>query len=119
MRGTRANLAIRQGSAEGYRPVLYIEPAPDTDAAAFSGALEQALPRVRTTYPGVGVERAGTGWKVTVPDAYHVGHEAHFGQVAGQFLDYVARGALPGWEVPNMLAKYYTTTQALALAKRS
>jgi hypothetical protein len=33
-------------------------------------------------------------------------------------LSYVASGALPTWEVPNMLAKYYTTTTALALARR-
>ena len=53
-----------------------------------------------------------------MPASYHVGHEAHFGQVAEQFLDYVAKGALPDWEVPNMLAKYYTTTKALELATR-
>ncbi len=57
------------------------------------------------------------GWRVTVPAHYHVGHEAHFGQVAQEFLRHVAAGALPAWEEPCMLAKYYTTTQALALAR--
>ncbi len=52
-----------------------------------------------------------------VPDAYHVGHEAHFAQVAEQFLAYVERGALPDWEVPNMIAKYETTTRALERAR--
>jgi len=51
-----------------------------------------------------------------VPQSYHVGHEAHFGQVASTFLRYVTEGALPSWEVPNMIAKYHTTTRALALA---
>ena len=31
--------------------------------------------------------------------------------------DYLKEGKLPDWEVPNMLAKYYTTTAALDLAK--
>ena len=61
--------------------------------------------------------RNGGGWEVTVPAPYHVGHEAHFGQVTEKFLRYVANGALPAWEVPNMLAKYYTTTRALAIAR--
>jgi hypothetical protein len=37
--------------------------------------------------------------------------------VTAQFLSYVAQGRLPDWEVPNMLAKYATTTRALALAR--
>ena len=117
MRGSRADLVIRQGAAQGYRPVLTIEPAANADMIAFARALEQALPEVGATYPGVGLERADRGWEVTVPAAYHVGHEAHFGQVTEQFLSYVANAALPAWEVPNMLAKYYTTTQALARAR--
>jgi hypothetical protein len=34
-------------------------------------------------------------------------------------LQYLEAGKLPAWEVPNMLAKYYTTTQALDKAKAS
>ncbi|MBK7743759.1 MAG: oxidoreductase [Betaproteobacteria bacterium] len=117
MRGTRANLVIRQGAAEAYQPVLTIEPVVEGDDAAFVRVLEQSLPRVQEKYPGVDVKRNGGGWEVTVPAPYHVGHEAHFGQVTEKFLRYVANGALPAWEVPNMLAKYYTTTRALAIAR--
>ncbi len=56
------------------------------------------------------------GPDLDVPASYHVGHEAHFGQVARQFLGYVEQGSLPAWEVPNTLAKYSTTTRALAMA---
>jgi hypothetical protein len=28
------------------------------------------------------------------------------------------KGSMPEWEVPNMIAKYYTTTAALELAKK-
>jgi predicted dehydrogenase len=117
MRGTRASLVIRQGEAQGYKPALYVEPV-DPDDRSFARALEQAMPDVQREFPGVGLAPAAAGWEVTVPASYHVGHEAHFGQVTGQFLRYVAAGALPAWEVPNMIAKYYTTTAALALACR-
>lgn len=118
MRGSRARLVIRQGAAEKHVPTLYLEPNDGTDGQAFARAVAAALPGVRARYPGVDVAPAARGFVVTVPAHYHVGHEAHFGQVADAFLDYVAAGALPAWEVPNMLAKYYTTTRALALARQ-
>jgi predicted dehydrogenase len=119
IRGTRSNLVIRQGEAEAYRPTLYIEPPEESDLDAFELALKRAVREMQQKYPGVDVERDGTRWEITVPERYHVGHEAHFGQVTEQFLAYVKRGSLPDWEVPNMLAKYYTTTAALARAEIS
>jgi hypothetical protein len=71
MRGTRANLVIRQGAAEAYQPVLTIEPVVEGDDAAFVRVLEQSLPRVQEKYPGVDVKRHGGGWEVTVPAPYH------------------------------------------------
>jgi predicted dehydrogenase len=117
MRGTRSNLVIRQGAEQGYRPALTIEPVVAGDETAFAAALERALPTIADKHPGIGLARRERGWEVTVPDAYHVGHEAHFGQVTAKFLDYIENGGLPAWEVPNMLAKYYTTTHALDLAR--
>ncbi|MEO8507071.1 MAG: putative oxidoreductase C-terminal domain-containing protein [Betaproteobacteria bacterium] len=117
LRGTRASLVIRQGLAEKYQPTLSIEPVAGTDLREFASALAASLPRLQFEFPGVDVERGGNGWQVLVPASYHVGHEAHFAQVAQEFLRYVKAGALPAWEEPNMLAKYYTTTQALALAR--
>jgi predicted dehydrogenase len=117
MRGVKANLTIRQGAAEAYRPVLYIEPGAKTGAAELAAAMPGALRVLRETYPGVDAQPGGDTWQVLVPESYHVGHEAHFGQVASQFLDYVDKGALPDWEVPNMIAKYGTTTRALEIAR--
>ena len=137
MRGSRANLVIRQGAAEAYRPVLYVEPPAKSGAAEVDAAMPDALRVLRETYPGVDARRplehlraarsgirpdgdpAGSrdAWEVLVPESYHVGHEAHFAQVASQFLDYVGKGALPEWEVPNMIAKYGTTTRALDIAR--
>lgn len=116
MKGSKANLIIRQGKEENYRPVLYIEPLSKTDRA-FESDLKTALGKVQEKYPGVDVERQGDLWSVTVPEKYHNGHEAHFGQVAEKYLEYLQDGNMPEWEVPNMITKYYVTTRALEMAR--
>ncbi|QDK82688.1 oxidoreductase [Spirosoma sp. KCTC 42546] len=116
MRGTKANLIIRQEAAQKYKPTLYIEAVAgnkDLDAA-----LKTVLPAIQKEFPGVEVKKATTGWEVIIPEKYKEGHEAHFGRVAEKYLEYLKTGSLPAWEVPNMIAKYYTTTQALELAKK-
>ena len=57
-------------------------------------------------------------WTVEIPSKYNVGHEAHFGQVTEAYLQYLKDGKLPDWEVPNMIVKYYTTTEGLKMAKK-
>lgn len=106
MRGTKANLVIRQGVEQNYKPELYIESSED------AAGVEKAFAAVAAKYPGVSLEKTDGGWHVVIPESYRVGHEAHFGQVTQNFLQYLSEGALPGWEVPNMIAKYYTTTTA-------
>jgi predicted dehydrogenase len=119
MRGTRADLVIRQGAAERFLPTLYIEPHGGSDADAFGTALDAAVRIVAAAYPGVTVVPVGAAYRVEVPASYHVGHEAHFGQVADAFLEHRRAGRLPAWEVPNLLAKYATTTGALEMARRA
>jgi predicted dehydrogenase len=116
MRGTKANLIIRQGAEQAYKPMLYIEPL-NTNDASYAAVLMEQIKSVQAKYPGVGIEKIATGWKVTVPEKYNEGHEAHFGRVTEKYLQYLKDGKLPSWEVPNMIAKYYTTTSALELAK--
>ena len=116
MRGTKANLIIRQGAAQQYKPTLYIEAVPGNKQLETS--LKAILPKIQQEFPGVEVKKAASGWEVIIPENYKEGHEAHFGRVAQKYLDYLKTGSLPAWEVPNMIAKYYTTTQALELAKK-
>ena len=47
-----------------------------------------------------------------IPKVLKIGHEAHFSQVTNNFLKYFKESKLPEWEVPNMISKYYTTTEA-------
>jgi predicted dehydrogenase len=117
MKGTRSNLVIRQGKEENFRPVLYIEPANKGDES-FEADLKAGLTKVQAKYPGVDVQKSGNTWTVIVPDKYHNGHEAHFGQVTEKYLEYLQNGNMPAWEVPNMITKYYVTTKALELAKQ-
>ena len=119
MRGTNANLIIRQGAEQDYKPLLYIEPAPGKDAAAFEQTLTGNLAKIQAKYPGVELKKLETGWEVLVPQKYHNGHEAHFGQVTERYLQYLVDGKLPDWEVPNMLTKYSTIINALDVAKRN
>ena len=114
MRGTKANLIIKQGAEQQYKPVLYIEPA--TKDITFETALNTQLAKIQQAHPGVELKKIKTGWEVVIPEKYKEGHEAHFARVTEKFLGYLKNKNMPSWEVPNMLAKYYTTTQALKMA---
>jgi hypothetical protein len=79
--------------------------------AAVAEALRRRVGLLQTAWPGVGCEVSGDALRVTIPDAYRVGHEAHFAQVLAQFLKYLkSPDSMPPWERPNMIAKYYVTT---------
>jgi hypothetical protein len=116
LRGSRATLTIKQGAEEQYQPTLYVENKSGAPADAFEQTLRQAVSRLCAAWPGLEVKPAGTGWQIVVPDKFSVGHEAHFAQVTEKYLRFLADGQLPAWEVPNMLAKYYTTTEAYRLS---
>ena len=70
-------------------------------------------------YPGITIENKDKYWHVIIPEKYRVGHEAHFAQVMERYLEYLEKGELPDWEVPNMIAKYFTTTHALERTKEA
>jgi predicted dehydrogenase len=114
--GTRAILTIEQGEAEHYQPTLYVQKNSDASAGEFERALRAAVERLGGSWPGLEVKPAGARWEVVVPDKYRVGHEAHFAQVTEEYLRFLAEGKMPEWVVPNLLAKYYTTTEAWRLS---
>lgn len=118
MKGSNAHIIIRQGPEEKYKPELTIVPSEGTDSKKFLATLERAIVNLATQYPGIALQVQDNRYKILIPDSYRVGHEAHFGQVAERYLKYLVDGKLPAWEVPNILAKYWTTSQALEMAKR-
>jgi predicted dehydrogenase len=112
-RGNRAKLELRQGAAEEYRSGLYVVPVAD-----IAAALERRIAALQTAYPGIGLAKLGREWRVTVPDALRIGHEAHFAQLTRLFLDHVEhRRPLPAWEKPNTLAKYYVCTEGVTMSQ--
>ncbi|HYF67516.1 MAG TPA: putative oxidoreductase C-terminal domain-containing protein [Ohtaekwangia sp.] len=117
MRGTKANLVIEQGKAQGYKPALYIQPLHDDKA--FYNTLKDQLEKIKQKYPGIDIRKTTKGWEVQIPDHYKEGHEAHFARVTQKFLDYVKNKNMPDWEVPNMITKYFTTTEALKMASKN
>lgn len=118
MRGTGCNLVIRQGDEEGYVPTLYIDANEGTDMATFEMRLKEAVEGpLSAEFPGVTLKWIAEGrWMLEIPDRYRVGHEAHFGQVTEKYLEYLHSGMLPDWEIPNMIVKYYTTTEGMKKA---
>ncbi len=118
MKGTKANVIIRQGKEQNFRPELYVDAVAGVELLALETALQDAIVNLQQKYTGVELKREGNAWHILIPDKYRVGHEAHFGQVTEKYLHYLIEGKLPDWEAPNMLAKYYTTTKALELARQ-
>lgn len=118
MKGSKADLVIRQGQEQGYKPELFVEAVKGIDLATYEKDLADAMSTVADKYPGVALNKISDNvWQVQIPAKYRVGHEAHFGQVMENYLQYLQDGKLPNWEVPNMIAKYYVTTHALEVAK--
>ena len=119
LNGTKASLIIKQGAEQLFKPTLFIEPVAGGEAESYNRTLQSTFKRVEAKFPGIELKKTTAGWEVVIPEKYKVGHEAHFAQVTTRFLEYLEKGNIPAWEVPNMIAKYYTTTQALEMAKNS
>jgi predicted dehydrogenase len=118
-RGSRSRIEVRQGKAEKFQPELYVIPNKAIDAPPVKRALDLRLRALQADWPGVGVIDVDGHFRLTIPPAFRVGHEAHFAQVTKQFLRYVqGQEPLPAWEKPNMLAKYLITTRGVEMSRR-
>lgn len=109
-RGTRSRIELRHGPAEGWRPQLYVVPLADIGAS-----LERRIAALAETHPGLGLEKRGAEWRIVIPDALRIGHDAHFRELTKGFLARVERReALSEAERANLVAKYFVTTAAEA-----
>ena len=118
MRGTKAEVFIRQGEKEGYKPILYVKTR--GDAAATGTALAAAVAKISKTVAGVGcakTDEPGT-WRITYPASYDNGHEAHFGQVVQMYLDWMKAGREDSLYIDNMLVKYHTIVEAFKKSRK-
>ena len=113
-RGTRARIELRHGPDEDWKGQLYVVPLAD-----IGGALERRIAALAETHPGLGLERRDGEWKIVIPDALRIGHDAHFRELTKGFLARIERReATTDTERQNLLAKYYVTTAAEAASAR-
>lgn len=110
LRGTNCTLEIKDDN-------LLIVANEKNDLGLFAGNLEKAIVQ-DLPQQGLGLEKVNNNtWKVIIPEKYNVPHEINFSQVMAQYMEYLKAGKIPELEVKNMITKYYTTTNALKLAK--
>src|SRR5690606_28063975 len=109
MKGSKANLIVRQGKEQNFKPVLFIEGISSTPE--YEAAVTENFKALQTKYAGIELKKIAKGWEIVIPQSYDTGHEAHFGEVANKYMQYLKAGKLPEWEVPNMITKYFITTQ--------
>ncbi|MEJ7694569.1 putative oxidoreductase C-terminal domain-containing protein [Daejeonella sp.] len=110
MRGTKADLEIRQDAAEKYRATLFVKPQPGADIPLFEKQIHAAQQKLQDKYPGTEFIKNGDQWEVK-PGKFQ---RTNSSEVA---IAYIKSGKMPEWEAPNMIAKYYTTIEALKIAK--
>ena len=116
-RGSKASVEVRQGKEEKYRPELYVIPSADAKVARPN--LEKNIARLQAKIPGVGLREAGPAFQIVIPDVYRVGHERTSARSPNNSCAMLRKqDVLPAWERPNMVAKYWTTTGGVELAKQ-
>ena len=106
-RGTKSRIELRQGAAQRFIPELYVV---SQDPEVFN-ALGRWVTGAQKAYPGLAIEQHPGEARIAIPQKFRVGHEDHFGQVTNLFFDYLRNPAsMPGWELSNMMVKYFITT---------
>jgi predicted dehydrogenase len=91
-------------------------PDGDTHYSVVRGSRSEVVVRHDTRF-GPGPQVFAGGFHM-VPALRPTGHESHFASVLGEFVEgFRDRARIPMWEKPNLLARYFITTQAVALAQ--
>lgn len=113
IRGTRCHLLVRHGPETGYVAQLHVKPVAGID---IEPALRDAITDWQSDFPQLGLERAGEGFELTIPDALRTTHESHFAMVLEHFLDYVDTGRWPAWLTAGIRMRYALLARARELA---
>jgi predicted dehydrogenase len=115
--GTKAKVAVRQ-HANG-QPEVFIVANERANHAELVRLLLLKCQALQFPFPGLAVADHGSEAQLLIPDELRTGHESHFGEVMQEFARYFdCPRAVPAWEQPNTLAKYFITTKAVELARR-
>jgi predicted dehydrogenase len=119
-RGSVASVEVHQKKEQKFIPELYVVPATALNRQQVGAALRRKVSALAAQWPGIEVREEGARFHVLIPDKHRIGHEAHFALLTKRFFEYVKQpGSMPAWEDAFMLAKYYTTTEGVAFARRN
>ncbi|MFM8275322.1 MAG: putative oxidoreductase C-terminal domain-containing protein, partial [Gemmata sp.] len=114
-RGTRATVSVRQ--TPGAQPELFVAATNPAEHAAVLTRLRGRCESLQRDFAGLSVEDCGAEARVLIPESWHATHEDHFAAVMDEFIRYFhTPRAVPSWERPNTLARYYITTKAVEMA---
>lgn len=113
--GTRALIELRAGPKEKFIPEIYLTPTDASAATAWDAGLKSAVNHMQKDYPGLSFEKTGRSFHMLLPRADRGGDglQKIFTEFEGFVRDW---NTFPEFEDSNLLAKYYVTTTAVALA---
>ena len=114
IKGTRADLEVRQLPECGFKVELLI--VPHGHLPAVEAAVQRCLETWRSVYPGLAVRREDEKLLIDIPDALRTSHEEHFCQVRDTYLDHLDRGEDLPAERAGLVAKYTLLAEARKLA---
>jgi len=115
--GMATRVAVRQ--QQGRRPELFVEAVNAANHAEMIRILQVKCSELQARFPGLTLDVRGTEVRLVIPDKLHTGHESHFAAVMEEYIRYFQTPrAVPHWERPNLLAKYYITTRAVEMSRQ-
>lgn len=118
-RGSKSEITARQGREENYIPEVYIAAKPSHRDAVVA-ALNRRLQKLASRYPGLSHVEDNGRIRIVVPKELRRPDVEYFLLIAERFAGYVQKpGSIPRWEKPNMLAKYWVTTQGVKMARQT
>ena len=116
-RGRNATVAVQQ--QPGHPPTLTATATDPRNHAQLVKAIQMKYRDLAGDYPGVIIVDRQKDVRVDIPEELRTGHESHFAEVLDEFARYFrSPRAVPPWERPNALAKYYITTKAVEVARQ-
>lgn len=115
-RGTNSQIELRAGAKEHYIPQIYVIPVTGYNAAELDANLKKTVARLHAKYPGLAFEKVNGGFHLLIPRSGRSGDDLQ--NIFKQFVGFVHdHRTFPTFENTNLIAKYYVTTKAVAMAR--
>ncbi len=117
VRCKKGSIIIEQGAEQAYKPSLYIKFNNPRNESDTEKELNRIIAKLADKYPGISLGKEGDRFRVLIPDALFVGHEAHITMSMEKLLDYYRNGGVPQWETEQLKTKYYIISEAVQLSE--